>query len=126
MIRGLKFIIPNTYGSFINIIFKNIDVKRYNWKVSKAEIIHENLNDLISEPKINGEDFYAIIQQNYYIVSAYFEAYLKEISPCKIKTYRDFKDSDCEIVLSLRKSAVQSATSKACHFWRQSGRLAKK
>ena len=60
----------------------------------------ENNKQLFVEVIIDGEDFNPLICENpYYIISANIHIYKKGSKISKIKTYKEFLDSECGIII---------------------------
>ncbi len=101
MIRGIQFKIPNKWGYMLKDILKNIDLADYDFEINDDnEIWVENNEQLFVEEIIDGEDFNKQISQNpYYIIFANIHIYKIGFKISKIKTYKEFLDSECEIII---------------------------
>lgn len=101
MIRGIQFKIPNKWGYMLKDILKNIDLADYDFEINDDnEIWMENNKQLFVEEVIGGEDFNKLICQNpYYIIFANIHIYKTGSKISKIKTYKEFLDSECEIII---------------------------
>lgn len=100
MIRGIKFEIPNSYGSYINEILNGIDLKQYKWKVDEDEIYLDDEHSLFPYEVISGVDFKKTISRfSYYIVFAKLQAYSPNSNFCELNDYDDFLKSNCELVI---------------------------
>lgn len=101
MIRGIQFKIPNKWGYMLKDILKNIDLADYDFEINDDnEIWMENNEQLFVEDIIDGEDFNKRISQNpYYIIFANIHIYKTGSKISKIKTYKEFLDSECEIII---------------------------
>ena len=101
MIRGIQFKIPNKWGYMLKDILKNIDLADYDFEINDDnEIWMENNEQLFVEDIMDGEDFNKRISQNpYYIIFANIHIYKTGSKISKIKTYKEFLDSECEIII---------------------------
>lgn len=103
MIIGVRFQIPNEYGSFIADILEPVDCSQYNWKVECSteiwRVVDGDLNDaLLSNKIIDGKEFLSLIRNNmYYVIFATLKAFPKGVPIIDIPKYEDFISSDCEV-----------------------------
>ncbi|SET43329.1 Protein of unknown function [Natronincola peptidivorans] len=102
--RGLRFSIPNGYGSIISEIFAPIDVTKYIWHIENDEIYlssdRSSNESLFSEGVIAGGVFDELIRKcEYYVVFGEFKAFPKESQVEEISIYDDFIRSNCSIIL---------------------------
>jgi len=103
---GIKFQIPNKWGNLIEDILCGIELTEYIWKISEDEVYiednTENYGFLFpqNEDIFRGEEFIKIISfPSYYTVSANIQAYINKDNIFDIKTYYDFKESNCQIII---------------------------
>ena len=101
MIKGIQFEIPNKWGYVLRDILKDINLANYVFEINDDnEIWMENNKQLFVEEVIGGEDFNKLICQNpYYIIFANIHIYKTGSKISKIKTYKEFLDSECEIII---------------------------
>ena len=106
MKRGISFEIPNEYGSFLGDILKPFETASFNWYIGGEESYFVNdgtLGELLLPEEVYGMDgviFKGIIENNeYYLIFANVKAYPKEKNVIDIKTYEEFLNSDCQLVL---------------------------
>ncbi len=103
--RGLRFEVPNKYGTFISIVLKSIAVNDYDWILNHIEVHSSNKNDddLWNENQpfiLSGEVLKERIDlPNYYTVFGEFFAYPRGNQPKLVSSYEEFKESAAEIVL---------------------------
>ncbi|MCA1032879.1 DUF2691 family protein [Bacillus timonensis] len=106
MLRGISFEIPNKYGTYLADMLKPIDITTFNWlnQNEEAYIITDGQFDkaLFSEVEndMDGSLLDKRIKDNqYYVIFADLKAFPKGKEVNNIKTYEDFLDSNCELVL---------------------------
>lgn len=106
MLRGVSFEIPNKYGTFLADILKPIELSTYNWlnQNEEAYIIKDgHLDEELFpgiEEVIDGNLFENRIKNNqYYVIFADLKAFPKGEKVNNIKTYEEFSNSRCELVL---------------------------
>lgn len=101
MIRGIKFEIPNEWGYVLRDILKDINLANCVFYIDNDnEIWTENNEQLFIEDIIDGEDFNKLISKNpYYAIFANIHIYIKGSKISKIKTYEEFLNSECEIII---------------------------
>ena len=103
--RGLRFIIPNDYGSFLSEILEPTQCCKYNWSIDNDEIhliIDGVLTDnwLFKETVVRGSEFSKYIGDNtYYVVFAELKAFPTESPVTSISSYNEFLTSKCEIMI---------------------------
>ncbi|WP_035432110.1 DUF2691 family protein [Bacillus sp. UNC322MFChir4.1] len=105
MRRGIRFEIPNEYGSLLGEVLKPIDITVFSWRIGDGEsyiVENDQLGkELFSEDRdsIDGAELKNLLEGNqYYMIFADLQAYLKgEFSD--IDTYEDFIGSKCHLVL---------------------------
>lgn len=106
MKRGISLEIPNEYGSILGDILKPFDTTSFNWYIGGEESYFVNdgtLGEPLFPEGVHGMDgviFKGIIENyEYYLIFANVKAYPKEKSVKDIKTYAEFINSDCQLVL---------------------------
>lgn len=121
MKRGIRFEIPNEYGDFLGIILKPIDIAAFSWQVGSEESytvtdgrVDEEL--FLEDKKVmTGIELKSLIQNNrYYLIFADLKAFPKG-KLAEIKTYEEFKKSECEIVLLVTDSCYVEVYCKDQH-----------
>lgn len=112
MKRGISFEIPNEYGSFLGDILKPFETGSFNWYIGGEESYFVNdgtLGEPLLPEEVYGMDgviLKGIIENNeYYLIFADVKAYPKEKNVIDIKTYEEFLNSDCQLVLLIVDSA---------------------
>lgn len=102
MIRGVSFKIPQISGNVLWQMLKCIDVKKYNWYniINQCEV-WENYNGGVSFEKeyYDGKRFLQNIMSEYYIIFLKLQAYFDNGKFSDIHTYKDFQESDCQLLL---------------------------
>lgn len=105
MKRGISFESPNEYGTILGEVLKPIDTTVFKWRIGNGEsyiVVDDELDEaLFSEDKkaIEGTELKKLIENNkYYIISADLQSYPKD-EFSEIKTYDDFVESQCQLVL---------------------------
>ncbi|MNW56917.1 hypothetical protein D3C74_346740 [compost metagenome] len=106
MKRGISFEIPNQYGKFLGDILEPFETNKFNWHIGGEEsyyIQSGTLGDpLFSEEveAMSGELFEHIIENyEYYLIFQSVKAFPKEKRLVDVQTYKEFIDSDCQLVL---------------------------
>ncbi|RJS59192.1 DUF2691 family protein [Bacillus sp. PK3_68] len=103
MKRGITFEIPNEYGSLLGDLLEPIDITTFNWRVGDGEsyLVGDDSSEeaLFSKDVIKGNELKILIEDNrYYLIFVDLQAYPKgEVS--EVKTYTEFIESKCELVL---------------------------
>ncbi len=106
---GISFQIPNKYGKYLADILESIPFSKYKWLVDNDEIHllknNEFTNQFLFKEEdkvIEGKELYRIAKDNdYYIVFVTLKGFLKDGIVKSVKTYKEFKDSDCQIILGI-------------------------
>lgn len=103
---GVKFEVPNEWGKLIKDILCGIDLEQYKWRIDQAEVyIKDNTKNngyLFPEEKdiLDNTEFTELISNFvYYTVFADIKAYPNICDFDNIKTYNDFKTSNCELII---------------------------
>jgi hypothetical protein len=106
---GVSFEIPNKHGKYLSDILEPIPFGEYQWLIDNDEIhllannefTHEFLfkeEDII----ISGEKLYDTAKtNNYYMIFVTLRAFFKNGDVQPVSSYREFLESDCEIVLEV-------------------------
>jgi len=105
MKRGITYEIPNEYGSFIFDILEPLSSLDLLWYVGEQEIYKveedksQNKPLLLNNVTMDSKTFWKSLKGNeYYVIFSDLKAYSTEnITP--IETYKDFLESDCQLVL---------------------------
>lgn len=100
---------PNGYGKYLQSIFKNIDIKKYNWNVNNSDICLCSNDDtycqLLNDGSITGSDLYKKISESEcYIISVELSSYESSSGIKPIETYDDFIKSVSNIFLVIYDS----------------------
>lgn len=103
--RGMTFTIPNEYGVFLGEVLKPIDITKFSWRIDTEDsnILVDGQKDeeLFPEGKteMDGIELKHLIEnKTYYMIFADLQAYPKG-TLSHIKTYEEFIESQCELVL---------------------------
>ncbi|MFJ6268247.1 DUF2691 family protein [Lysinibacillus xylanilyticus] len=106
MKRGIGFEIPNEYGRFLWEVLTPFEITKFIWLSGGEEsylVEDDELGKLLFTDEVNwieGLSLKELLEDNrYYLIFVDLKAYSKEINPSLIETYRDFLNSDCELVL---------------------------
>ncbi|MFC0186739.1 DUF2691 family protein [Fictibacillus aquaticus] len=106
MIRGISFNIPNQYGSLLADILKPIDITKFNWHNTNEEahiVIKRQLDKELFPETTNIMDGSAlqnrITNNKYYVIFADLKAFPQGVRVHNIDTYKEFLDSECQLVL---------------------------
>lgn len=106
---GVSFEIPNKHGKYLSDILEPIPFGEYLWLIDNDEIhllannefTHEFLfkeEDII----ISGEKLYNTAKtNNYYMIFVTLRAFFNNGDVQPVSSYREFLESDCEIVLAV-------------------------
>ncbi len=105
---GVTFEVPNEYGNYLYEILEALPVKSYKWLIDNDEIHLLDNNEfknefLFNEDRIiSGENLYEISKSNtYYMVFVTLRAFLKNGTIKVVSKYKEFLESDCEIILAV-------------------------
>lgn len=117
---GIKFQVPNEWGNLIENILYKIDLEKYIWGIEDDDVyIEDNTKNngfLFPQEKniFSGIEFKNIIsQKSYYTVFVKINAYLNENDFCIIKTYNDFKKSNCNLIILVTDNIFVSIYAKS-------------
>jgi len=110
MVRGIKFQIPNEWGSFLGKILEDIPVESYYWRLLDMDVYTENMTgvfdetlgiyvrgdspDFLERDYYSGKEFAQLIEHEHYLI-----VFLGLLSfPCApgllFDNYQDFLKSD--------------------------------
>jgi hypothetical protein len=106
MQRGISFQISNGYGSFLGEVLKPFNTTVFNWLIGGEESYFVE-DGKLGEPLfpeelivMDGVLLKGIIENNkYYLIFADLKAYPKGKNVSDIKSYEEFLNSDCQLVL---------------------------
>lgn len=94
----LSFKIKNDYDNILKQILENINQKDFFWILDEDEVYYQD-DFLFQKSKYNNEEFQKIISKDkYYTVFINLKLY-KEEDNKEIKTYQDFLESKCLLLL---------------------------
>ena len=101
---GLDIKVKNEYSSYLSKIFSGFNLLNYVWTINADDTLlleNENLKqDFFGANVLNGEEFTKCISRDsYYMIFADIKAYPIGKEFAEIKTFDDFLESNCEIVL---------------------------
>ena len=111
MIRGIRFHIPNEWGSLLPLVFDGIAIENYFWRIFDNDTYHHvaNIKDkgIFEREAYHGLEFKKIIEQpRYYVITLGLLA-LPEETDEEVYDYESFLNSsakffvqigDCELV----------------------------
>lgn len=94
---GVEFERTNEYNNFLTLLFYNTDLSFYNFVFAEKEIYEIDNFDY----ELAGEEFSKIIDRNQkcYIVFLNLRVFKKDKKIGEIKSYNDFINSDCELLV---------------------------
>lgn len=105
---GVSFEIPNEYGNYLSDILEPLPVKFYQWLIDDDEIHLLKDNEFTNEFLFNddrivsGQKLYEDSKNNtYYMVFVTLRAFLKDGTIKAVSKYKEFLESDCQIILSV-------------------------
>lgn len=106
---GVKFEVPNKYGSYLYDILEPIPGNSFKWLIDNDEIHLVHDDDLTGEFLFNNDDeilswekLYGSSKNNmYYMVFVTLRAFLKDGVIKGVSEYKDFLESDCQIMLAV-------------------------
>lgn len=102
--RGIGIHYTGGYGAIYKSLFKNIPWKEYDWYASDSEIIQSNRNICLPE-RLSLPKFSSLLdEENYLVIFSKIEGLKKGGRHIPIKTYEQFLNSDCEIMLLVTDS----------------------
>ncbi|MGG1243126.1 DUF2691 family protein [Bacillus cabrialesii] len=114
MKRGVSFQIPNEYGHFLWRILQPLEIADYNWQTSGESyfVVDGELDDeeLFHDYAIvEGTDLANRLKTNqYYTIFVELQAFPFGKTVNQVKTYEEFVDSGCELVLLIADNSYVS------------------
>ncbi|MFM9278173.1 DUF2691 family protein [Paenibacillus jiagnxiensis] len=105
MKRGISLEIPNEYGSFLGEILGPFDMAVFNWYTGGEEsylVKNGELRELLPRmiEGMDGRLLKDILENNtYYLIFADLKAFPKGEIVTDLRTYEEFVNSDCQLVL---------------------------
>jgi hypothetical protein len=104
--RGISFEIPNKYGNYIGEILKPVELSAFSWYIGGEEsylVENGTLGEPLFPDEVYGMDgrfLKGIVENNnYYVIFASLKAFPKERDVVDIRTYEQFLNSECQLVL---------------------------
>lgn len=100
-IIGIEFYFETFYEKIIYDLLKNVDFKDFYWNVCEQEIYYENDEDKELPQFMKNEELEKEINgdSNYYVFFLNIRGYKKNIDLKQIESYRDFLESNCDLIL---------------------------
>lgn len=106
---GVAFEIPNEYGNYLSDILEPLPVNFYQWLIDNDEIhlLHDNefTNEFLFDSGdriLSGKKLYESSKNNtYYMVFVTLRAFLKDGIIKEVSKYKEFLESDCQIILAV-------------------------
>ena len=93
--KGIQFNIPNEYNTYLNKIFKNVDLSSHFCYIQRAEV-YDGKDDLFVKTRYSYKEFIDLTNSTHYAV--FFNAQFNEQTPKILKEINNFEDfikSDC-------------------------------
>lgn len=105
--RGIRFEIPNEWGSYLKLMFNRIPIGGYSWKVFDSQVYIDKTKAFLKNGIYTGEQFESLIRkEDYYIVYFGLFAYLDKNKIVNIKNHDDFLESSCDICMLIYDSSL--------------------
>lgn len=99
MIRGIRFEVPHKRFPVIYMIIKGIDIEKYFW-ILVEEDVHRDWENYFDRDRYPGSKFEEVISdENCYAVLINLQAYIDLNDFIKIKSYYEFVNSKCELII---------------------------
>lgn len=97
--RGISIYHDYGYGTILKLL-RNIKSAGYEWFILEQEIIQNN-DSMFFPEKMTDSEFHSIMtnERSYFVYFLNLQAYPIGTKLTTIKTYNDFLNSECEIVL---------------------------
>lgn len=115
MIRGISFEIPNKHGRLLGEILKPFETDEYNWLVGGEEayfIVDGQFEETLfagAGEIWDGITLKKLLEENeYYIIFQDLKAFPQGKDIVEVKTYEEFLNSDCQLVLLVVDSCFVS------------------
>ncbi len=103
---GLDIRVKNGYSNYLSKIFKGLNLLNYIWEINADDFLYTQNDDkeegFFGADILNGEEFFRCISRDsYYMVFADIKAFPLGLGHggIKINSFKDFLESNCEIVL---------------------------
>ena len=101
---GLETRVKNVPNNYLYQIFSGIDLTKYIWEINEDYIMccdgDVHRETLFDKDGIDGEEFLKCISRDgYYMLFADIKAFLMDGTRMAIKTYEDFLESDCQMII---------------------------
>ncbi len=101
---GLDIRVRNEYSNYLYKILDGIDFLSYVWEVNYEDFLYHENGDIkqvfFPTSVLNGVEFFKCISRDsYYMIFADIKAYPLGSERSEIKTYNDFVESNCEVIL---------------------------
>ena len=116
---GLSYEIPNAFGSYLANILEPFHASDYFWTIFSDEIYLLDDEDgitnefLFHESETDGKRLYELASSNrYYMIFVTLMAFKREEDIHIIRTYKDFRHSDCELAISVADTSYVMIWSK--------------
>jgi hypothetical protein len=99
MIRGICFEVPHDRFPVLYLITKGINVGKYFWILVEDDVLRDWEN-YFEKDRYPGSEFEDVIKdKNCYAVSINLQAYINESDFANIRSYNDFVNSKCELII---------------------------
>lgn len=99
MIRGIRFEVPHKRFPVLYLITKGINTNKYFW-ILVEEDVHRDWENYFDKDRYSGNEFeYVIRDENCYAVLLNLQAYINEKDFTNIRSYYDFVNSKCELII---------------------------
>ncbi len=96
---GISFEMPNKYDVFLLKILKNVDFKDGIWKVVYDEVLNERATNFFNKEIYLNAEFKELIKTTHYPIFLTLQLYNKSDRFSEIKSYDDYFNSDCKLLL---------------------------
>ena len=100
---GLEFKVKNEYNNFLFKILNSIDVQQHIWMIITDDIIFPkggNNDGIFDSDIVEGQIFLnCIAKDEYYMIFVDLKAFPVCGKQIEIKSFKDFMDSDCQMIL---------------------------
>ena len=100
---GLDVEVKNGYNSYLEKIFKGIEISTYDWEIMTDDILYKENGEikqgLFKSNLLDGIKFNKMIQrESYYMIFVDIRVYPRNAKRTYIQKYQDFIESECQIV----------------------------
>ncbi len=96
---GISFEVPNKYDVFLSKILKNVDFEEGVWKVVNDEVLSERGTNFFNKEIYLNDEFKELIKTTHYPIFLTLQLYNKSDRFNEIKSYDDYFNSDCKLLL---------------------------